>query len=420
MASREFEKRLREGAPVGAGSVHRRGERDASRAMVRQEGRRPISKRAGICTCILAAILTVMVPPGAYAGRTGQMRLRQSDIENRFRSGTAIEIPDGEYRVAETLRFPDGTDTAIWPGARFEMAPGVSLIFYGRLEAKGDAAKPIEFFSRPSFVLSFRDGVGELGEVSLALLLKAVLPANMAEPFAETLKRFLKRRWGFLKAEWGGLALSGGGADGSTLRFVIVSGASVPFYLDRDLTAGRRIYHGGLSIRGCRAELDSVFFFDNHADALSVVDGEVTARNCVFWKNRSDCVNIERSRGLVETSVFYRCGSDGIDCGNADVGIAGNHIMGSGHSGIEIGQRSSVVLRGNVILDSRLAGIDISDESVVSMTGNQVVGRGTGVHFSVRSPRAYSWSGRIETLTGNTVAGNRVEWVLDPTVRGKR
>jgi hypothetical protein len=154
----------------------------------------------------------------------------------------ATTLGPGVVTVPETRVFGRHESVTVLPGTTFRLADNASLVFYGRLDARGQPGRPIRF-----------------------------------EPAAQ---------------RWGGVALQGSGTSGSRLEYAELRGGRRP-------TLGLTHFPGMLDIHDTRdVELSHVTFVNNHNsdEALHVADvADTVLRDATFRDAPVDAIVIDGS-----------------------------------------------------------------------------------------------------------------------------
>lgn len=257
-------------------------------------------------------------------------------------SGTVYVERDQVYGGSQTVM--------IEPGTIFHIAPGQSLLFFGRVIALGTAEAPIRF-----------------------------LPQDEDKP-------------------WGSLVLQGKGANGSTLRHVEVSGGSVTRY-------GLVRYPGLLNIHDVQDfEITHCRIADNRIgdDAMHLAFSTGNISHCRFEDAEFDALDIDISTVEITDSVFVNSGNDALDLMTSKVGIVESKFFGAGDKCLSVGERSEMVLS-NAALSGCNIGIAIKDGSNARLDN---------LHFSKKgeiSIALYQKNSRYDK--GGEVSGDRLSGI---------
>lgn len=242
-----------------------------------------------------------------------------------------VVLPAGEYAIEKNIIVPFGINLVIEPGARLRFHKGVSFLVYGRATLKGTRDKPI--------------------------ILTAL---NSNEP-------------------WGNFAVIGDAAKGSEFKYVIIEYASESF-------VNGIYFTGALSIHNTLAAVsDCIIRYNTGDDSVNVKSGECLIQDSVFYKNYSDGVDYDFSKGTARDNYIKDNGGDGLDLCRSDILVEGNRVEGSGDKGISVGELSKPFIINNLI---RLCNIGIAskDASVPIIANNTIVENNSGVESYMKKP----------------------------------
>ncbi len=268
----------------------------------------------------------------------------------------------GSLRLTEDLRVPAGGRLIIEAGSDLRLDPDVSIVAYGRVEARGTAARPIRL------------------------------------------------RQAVAGRPWGALVLQGAGASGSVFEHVEITGGG-------GARLGRVEYKGMVSVHRARGvRFENARFADNlrSDDALNAVQAEVTLRRCEFSRAAGDAVDYDYSSGAIEDCRFEASRNDAIDLMTSSPRITGNRITGSGDKGISIGEGSAPLIFNNLIADC-IRGIEVKDGSRPLLAHNRITGSGIGLLQQVKNWR-YGMGGWA-TLYYTDVSDNEIDYRADERSR---
>lgn len=245
---------------------------------------------------------------------------------------SAFTIETGEHDINETVIVPRGLTLEIKPGAVLKFAPGVSLISYGKVIARGSKGSRIRF--RP------KDG----------------------------------------NTPWGVFAVVNEGADGSVFSNVHVSGGYEAFINGIYFT-------GALAVHGAEALVSDCVFEDNSGDdALNIKHRTGRLRRSVFRNNKFDAVDYDFVKeGAIEDCRFKGNGNDAIDIGSASPIVMNNVIEESGDKGISCGERSSPLIFNNRISGCDI-GIAVKDDSRATILNCDIIGNKKGITSYIKKP----------------------------------
>ncbi|MDI7267675.1 MAG: CotH kinase family protein, partial [Myxococcota bacterium] len=210
--------------------------------------------------------------------------------------GERTRLGPGRVRIERTTVYGPGEDVEIAPGTTLEMATGASLVFRGRLQARGTAEAPILFVP-------------------------------------------LDRRWG-------GIAILGRGAAGSELAHFVIRGGTVPAWslatfpatLSVHDTRDVRIFHGR--------------FVDNRPvdDVLHAAYVSGLAIDQVEIRGApADAVDLEMVEGTVARMTVVGAGQEALDLMDSRVIVADSRFLDCGGNGISAGQGTSLDLRSTLV-----------------------------------------------------------------------
>ena len=250
------------------------------------------------------------------------------------------------------------------------MAPGQSLIFYGKLIAVGTQDKPIRFLPMKS------------GQES-----------------------------------WGSLVLQGKKATGSRLKHFEVSGGSV-------LTHKLVDYSGQINIHDVDSfEISHCLISDNAIgdDAMHIAYSQGTVDHCKFVNSHLDALDVDISSVSISHSEFRDSGNDAIDMMNSHVEVKNGVFLSALDKCFSIGEQSTAPLT-NITLSDCHVGIAVKDGSFATVNDILFKNKGdTPIHLYQKNPR-YKVGGRI---VGNNLFGvndqdimvtDKSENLLSPTV----
>lgn len=286
--------------------------------------------------------------------------IRKADAIHAWAGRKAPKAPrvhelSGDVLLEETLRIAAGDTLRIAPGSTVRLAPGVSILSYGRIDARGTADAPV--------------------------IVRADDPTR---PF-------------------GAFAVQGRGADGTRLSHVTVQHGS-------GATLDRVEYMGMVNVHHARDVVvsDSVFRENMVCDdTFHALHAEVHLARVRFENTKADAVDYDQADGSIVGCTFESSGNDAIDLMTSSPTIRGNRIVGSDDKGISVGEASHPVIHGNVI-DGCVRGIEIKDRSAPLIVGNEIKNNGIGILAAAKNWR-YGGGGRPVLLT-NEIASNRTDF----------
>ncbi|MBL7981024.1 MAG: hypothetical protein JNL52_04360 [Flavobacteriales bacterium] len=234
--------------------------------------------------------------------------------------GDTIIFPRGRYQVDEDLVFPFGKHVVLLQGARFELAPGVSVICQGSLQVRGTKRNPV-------FVRALRAGA----------------------PFGVFAVLGDKR----ISCSIRGLQLDGG----SEAR---ICGAYF---------SGQFAVHGA----AYTALVDCVIGANAGEDAVNVKGGRVLLQDCIFENGMADLVDLDLCTGRVLRCTF-RSGrkdsnGDGLDVSGARVLVEACRFQGMMDKAISVGEASQLLVRTSQF-DGNAHGVVAKDLSIAHVIDN--------------------------------------------------
>jgi hypothetical protein len=265
-----------------------------------------------------------------------------------------VTLGPGVVAIPETRIYRGGQAVSIAAGTVFRMGPGASLVFEGKVEALGEAAKPILFTGE--------DGAG-----------------------------------------WGSVALQGQASSGSRLRHVRLEGggASVvamkryPAVLNVHDTAEVRVEH--LTMAGQGGEGDADSFHAAYVKGLVLADAE-------FRHVPADAVDLELVSGRIERLRVLGAGDDGLDLMGADVAVTAAAILDASGFLISAGEETRLRISDSILAGGK-TGFLVKSAATVDADRLLLADLESGVKIGARS-RYYTNDNRFD---GGTVAVLRCE-----------
>lgn len=278
----------------------------------------------------------------------------------------SIEPPimrlSGAVVLTEDVRVPFGGTLEIAPGTTISLAPDVSVLSRGRVEARGTQDAPIRIVAADS-----------------------TLP-------------------------WGTFALQGPGASGSVFEHV-------EFARGGGDRIDRVAYKGMVSVHAADdVHLRDVRFSDNlrSDDSFNAVYSRVHLDRCAFSNANGDAVDFDYSSGTITNCIFEDSRNDAIDLMTSTPLIRSNRMIRSGDKGISVGEASEPVIVDNVISEAD-RGIEIKDRSSPTILHNSIEQTQIGILGQVKNWR-YAGGGRGRLLM-TRMSDNAVDLQLDPDSR---
>ncbi|MCK4782826.1 MAG: CotH kinase family protein [Desulfobacteraceae bacterium] len=244
------------------------------------------------------------------------------------------KVLTGTIHVRETLVFDKRTYVKILPGTSFVMYPGKSIFFYGRVRAEGSRNRPIRF-------VAFDD-----------------------------------------KKPWGVIAVQGKDASGTSFIHCKFSDGSVDTRNLIDYTGQFNIHDlTGFVVSHCQFEknhlgddnvhiayakgtIENCGFNLSPGDALDVDIGQVTIKDSIFLNSGNDALDLMTSRAKVQDCLFVKSGDKGISMGEWSSGLFKNDLFYECNIGIEVKDKSAVVLENILIVDSGQKGINLYNKNL--------------------------------------------------------
>ncbi len=258
-------------------------------------------------------------------------------------------VLSGLQEITEDRVFEEGTEVIIRPGTRFRMKEGVSLVFYGRVEARGTPDAPIVF---------------------------------------EALEE---------GKPWGSLVVQGEASSGSVFEYVRIAGGSVT-------TQHLIHYPGQFNIHDTRDFIVSHCVIGHNYvgdDAMHVAYSQGRIENCRFENSLFDALDVDISKVQVSNSFFFNSGNDALDFMTSVVNVSGVDVDRTGDKGISAGEDSEIHVEDMRLSHCQL-GIAVKDESRVNLERVYFLeGNRQGIALYRKNPR-YSQGG---TVSGRGVFG---------------
>jgi hypothetical protein len=204
-------------------------------------------------------------------------------------------------------------DLNISPGTILKMAPGASLLVYGKLIAIGSDSAKIR-------IVAAQD--------------------DQEEP-------------------WGTFAIIGERAKGSVLKNAVIEKGS-------GLKADLYEFSGMFSVHDAQnVTVDNVVFRESKLvdDMVHVVYSSVAFNDCTFENALSDSLDIDISSVYITRSKFFNSGNDGLDLMTSKVVVENSIFHGSGDKGLSVGEKTQLFLNKSTIEDCEI-GLQAKDGSL--------------------------------------------------------
>jgi len=270
------------------------------------------------------------------AGALPVPTIRASRLEDAYPVLRATDKPhvysfrDSSVVLDKNLVLPKGVTLNIIPGTTIKLGPGVSIISYGKIIAKGSENKPILFVAKEK------------------------------------------------EKPWGSLAIlqEEGGAELEHCKFDFGSGAHY----------GGAYFSGMVSVHYADALISNCEFRNaskaNGDDGLNIKYGYAKITHSLFVNNAMDGLDLDfvRDGSIVVDSVFENSGDDNLDIsGSKLLLIKKNKIKyASKGKGVSVGEGADVLIS-NCAIDSSVFGVAVKDASFVTIRDSVISGNRVGV-----------------------------------------
>lgn len=241
-----------------------------------------------------------------------------------------IILGPGNFDFRTKSIIPRGYTLKIMPGTNIRFGPGVSLVSYSPIVAKGTAQQPITFSNLTT------------------------------EP-------------------WGVVAVQG--VDGSEFSYT-------RFTRGKDDYVNGVYYSGMLSVYHGSAVIENAEFTDARADdGLNIKSARAEVKNSRFIANSSDAIDYDFIKsGEISSNQFFNNGNDAIDLSGSTVLIRDNTVFGSGDKCISIGEHAVGTVIYNNILKECNIGIEVKDRSDIAVFNNVIIGNNIGIRAYRKKP----------------------------------
>ncbi|MBK6832552.1 MAG: right-handed parallel beta-helix repeat-containing protein [Flavobacteriales bacterium] len=275
-------------------------------------------------------------------------------------SGDTLTFPRGRFKIEEDLTIPYGYVVVLEQGARFEIAPGRSVIVQGPLVVRGTARNPV-----------------------------FVRPLDEGKPFGT----FAVLGDGTTRCVVSGLQLSGG--SGARVNGVHFSGAFAVHYAAATILT------------------DCVFSSSHGDDLVNIKDGSVELRDLVFEDGSVDLLDLDRCTGSIAGCIFRNgrkdATGDGLEVSGARILVSHSTFTNMANDGISLGEASQLLVRGSRFEHNRTA-IAAKDLSIAFVEGNTFLDN--GIVFSAYRMKPI-YGGAQVMRYANEYVGNGKEQEVD-------
>jgi hypothetical protein len=303
---------------------------------------------------VLPAAHVTITPPrepqrrqrrGVFSRRIEEV-VQESGLPFQLR-GDELVLPSGEFALSRTLVVPHAYRLTLEPGVSLELGPGVSILTFRGLTARGTQARPIR--------IGPADSDRPWGSIGV-----------VRAPELSRLEYVVVR---------GG---SGGVVDGIALSGQLAFNASSLELRDSEVAGARR--GEGLSLKRASFDLARTRFVDNTSDGLDAEWAQGSVRDCSFVDN----------------------GDDGLDLAGTAVRVWDSSFRGMGDKAISAGEKSWVSVADSRIAESRV-GIASKEDSRVDVARTDILRNEIGFALYRDKPIFGAGFGRV---TGGRFADN--------------
>lgn len=263
----------------------------------------------------------------------------------------------GEVIVEGVRRIKNNVILA--PGTVLRMAPAASLIFEGRLIARGTKQEPIT-----------------------------------VEPLAEG------------QEPWGTLAVRGPGADESQIAWLNMRFGS-------GLKSPEAEFSAMLSIHDVDdAVIEDCLFEDSQVvdDMVHVVYSTIHITRCKFVRSLMDALDIDISEAVVSDCQFIESGNDSLDLMTSTVVAMHVTSVNSGDKGVSVGEDTTAMLLHCSLIDGAI-GAEMKDRSRAIIVNSEIRGNDLGINAYKKNWR-YD-SGGFASVYNSVIERNDVQLGAD-------
>jgi hypothetical protein len=261
--------------------------------------------------------------------------------------GDELVLPSGEFALSRTLVIPHDYRLTLEPGVSLELGPGVSILTFRGLTARGTQARPIR-----------------------------IGPADSDRP-------------------WGSIGVVRA-PEPSRLEHVVVRGGSYSVVDGIELSGQLAFNASDLELR------DSEVGGARHGEGLSLKRAGFDLARTRFVDNASDGLDAGWAQGSVRDCSFVDNGDDGIDLAGTAVRVWDSSFRGMGDKAISAGEKSWVSVADSRIAESRV-GIASKEDSRVYVVRTDILSNEIGFALYRDKPIFGPGFGRV---TGGRFADN--------------
>lgn len=280
---------------------------------------------------------------------------------NQFVAGldplTIILLP-GKYVFTKTVIVPKNLKVIIREGVSIYFAPGISLLSYSTVEARGTTLSPI------------------------------IMKSNTAG------------------APWGIFAIIGTPSRNFFRNVHIENG--------KDDTINGMYFSGNLSVYGSDLEFIDGSVSDSHADdGIHILEGEAYIARTIFTKTSSDSIDIDFTRGansIFENNTFRDIGGDAIDLSFSEIMLRNNTVAGCGDKGVSVGEASKPLIEHMTVLHC-VYGIAVKDRSRATIRDARLIENETGIGLYRKKP--FFIEGGVANVSDSVIWGNKKSITTD-------
>ena len=247
----------------------------------------------------------------------------------------AVQLGPGIVEISKTKVYDEYTHVTIPAGTTFEMGPGASLIFKGKISVAGRAGNPVVF-----------------------------------------------KQSG--KKPWGGIALQGKGTAGSVLSNLLLEDGS-------NILGQPVVYSSMLNIHDTQdVTVSGCHIRKNHGlgDAFhSAYVKNLYVEDIVVENVSMDAIDVEFSTGTITRAYIRNAGDDGFDLMDSKMSLSDSIILGCKQHGISAGENSRlkatdflVAWTANGVFGKDASKIDIGTGLLMKNNTGVRVGKPTGLY----------------------------------------